>query len=64
MVRRSGANWGIKAAACAAIIAWQIYEMARSSVFSPDEGNALRYLVIGVALFGLIASLLKLNADY
>jgi hypothetical protein len=64
MVRRPGKHWGLKAAACAAIVVWQIYEMASASVLSPSEGNYLRYLAIGAALFGLVASLLKLSADY
>jgi hypothetical protein len=53
-----------KAAACAAIVVWQIYEMANASVFSPNNGGYVRYFVIGTALFGLVASLLKLSADY
>lgn len=64
MVERTGKHWGLKAAACAAIVVWQIYEMASASVFSPSEGDYLRYLVIGAALFGLVASLLKHSADY
>jgi hypothetical protein len=64
MVQRPEKNWGLKAAACAAIVIWQIYDMASASVFSPNEGNYLRYLVIGAALFGLVASLVKLTADY
>ena len=64
MVQRPGKNWGLRAAACAAIIVWQIYGVARASVFSANEGNDLRYLVIGVALIELVAALLKLSADY
>ncbi len=64
MVHRREKNWGLKAAACGAIVIWQIYDMASASVFSPNEGNYLRYLVIGAALFGLVASLVKLTADY
>lgn len=55
-------HWGLKAAACAAI--WQIYELASASVFEAGEGNLLRYAIIGAALCGLVASLLKLSADY
>ncbi len=64
MVQRPGKHWGLKAAACAAIVVWQIYEMASASVFSSSEGNYLRYIAIGAALFGLVTSLLKLSADY
>jgi hypothetical protein len=65
MASRQGTqHWGLKAAACAAIVVWQIYEVASASVFTPSEGNLLHYLLIGAALCGLIASLLKLNADY
>ena len=65
MAPRQGRNWGLKAAACAAIVAWQIYEMASASLFAPNEaGDLLRYLAIGAALFGLVASLVKLSADY
>lgn len=64
MVRERDKHWGLKAVACAAIIVWQIYDMATASVFSPNDGGYLRYFVIGAALFGLVASLLKLSADY
>ncbi len=64
MVRRPGKSWGLKAAACAAVVVWQIYDMAIASVLAPGEGNVLQYFVIGAALFGLVASLLKLSADY
>lgn len=64
MAPRQGRNWGLKAAACAAIVVWQIYEMANASLFAPSEGNLLRYLVIAAGLFGLVASLVKLSADY
>ena len=57
-------HWGLKATACAAIVVWQIYEMANASVFLSNDGGYLRYFVIGAALFGLVASLLKLTADY
>jgi hypothetical protein len=64
MVQRQGNHWGLKAAACAAIVAWQIYDLAKASAFLSNEGDYLRYLVIGAALFGLVASLVKLSADY
>jgi hypothetical protein len=57
-------HWGLKATACAAIVVWQIYEIANASAFMPNDAGYLRYLVIGAALFGLIASLMKLTADY
>jgi hypothetical protein len=61
--RQRTQHWGLKAAACAAIVAWQIYEVASQSVFSPNEGNFSHYLIIAAALCGLVVSLLKLNAD-
>ncbi len=64
MVERLQKHWGLKAAACAAIVVWQIYEMASASVLSAGEGNYLRYLAIAGALLGLVASLVKLSADY
>jgi len=64
MASRAAGNWGLKAAACAAVVVWQIYEMARESVFAPSEGNLLRYFAIAAALVGLIASLVKLSVDY
>ncbi|MGO4871463.1 MAG: hypothetical protein ACLPGW_12765 [Roseiarcus sp.] len=54
----------MRAAACAAVVVWQIYEMASASVSASNESDTLRYVVIGAALFGLVASLLKLSADY
>ncbi len=38
--------------------------MASARVVSSNESDALRYLVIGAALIGLVASLVKLIADY
>ena len=64
MVQKRGTNWGLRAIVCAAVVIWQIYDMASSSVFSSSEGGMLRYLVIAAALFGLVASLVKLTADY
>ena len=64
MVQRREKNWGLKAAACGAIVIWQIYDMASASVLTSNGSNVLRYVVIGAALLGLVASLLKLSADY
>ena len=54
----------LRALFCATVVAWQIYDMAHARVVSSSEGDALRYLVIGAALFGLVASLVKLSVDY
>ncbi|MGO9772485.1 MAG: hypothetical protein ACLPSW_23620 [Roseiarcus sp.] len=64
MVERKGKNWGLRAIVCAAVVVWQIYEMASASVLTSNGSNVLRYVVIGAALLGLVASLLKLSADY
>jgi hypothetical protein len=64
MAFRQGNNWGLKAAACAAIVVWQIYEIVNVSVFAPDDGKQLHYLIVAVGLVGLIASLVKLSVDY
>ena len=57
-------HWGLKATACAAIVVWQIYEIANASALTRDSSDYLRYFVFGAALFGLVASLLKLSTDY
>jgi hypothetical protein len=64
MVEGKGKNWGLRAIVCAAVVVWQIYDMASASVLASNGGNFLRYVVIGAALVGLVASLLKLSADY
>ena len=64
MIQGPGKNWGLRAAVCAAVVAWQLYDMASARVVASNEGDALRYIVIGVALIGLVASLVKLSADY
>jgi len=64
MAKRDSGHWGVKAALCAAIIAWQVYDMATASVFSPADIGYMRYLIVGVALIGLVASLLKFVVDY
>ncbi len=64
MVERKGKNWGLRAIVCAAVVVWQIYDMASASVLTSNGSNVLRCVVIGAALLGLVASLLKLSADY
>ncbi|MGD0188736.1 MAG: hypothetical protein ABSC25_26320 [Roseiarcus sp.] len=64
MLQRSGKNWGLRALGCAAIVVWQIYEMASARVSGSNDDDALRYVVIGAALIGLIASLVRLSVDY
>ena len=64
MASRQQSNWGLKAAVCAAVVIWQIYDMASASVFAPNDGNILRYFAIGAGLIGLVASLVKLSVDY
>ena len=64
MVGRPGKNWGLRALLCAAVVVWQIYDMASARVAASNEGDTWRYLVIGAALFGLVASLVKLSTDY
>jgi hypothetical protein len=64
MVKRESKNWGLRAAACAAVVIWQIYELAAASVFTPGDIGYMHYLIIGVALVGLVASLLKLVVEY
>lgn len=63
MVKSESKNWGVRAALCAAVIIWQVYEMATASVFSPADIGYTRYLIVGVALIGLVASLVKLVAE-
>ena len=63
MVKRESGRWGLKAAVCAAIVVWQIYEMAVASVHASFDVGYASYLIIGLALVGLIASLLKLVTE-
>jgi len=64
MASRQGTqHWGLKAAACAAVVTWQIYELAKDSVFAVRESNLPHYILIAAALGGLVVSLLKLGAD-
>jgi hypothetical protein len=63
MVKSQSKNWGLRAALCAAVVVWQIYQLATASVFAPGDSGYVNYLVVGVALIGLIASLLKLVVE-
>jgi hypothetical protein len=63
MVKNQSKNWGLRAALCAGVVIWQIYELATASVFAPGDTGYLNYLIAGVALFGLIASLLKMVVE-
>ena len=64
MVERQGKNWGLRAAICAAVVAWQIYDMVSARLTQSSEGDTLRLVVIGAALFGLVFSLVRLSVDY
>jgi hypothetical protein len=63
MVKSQSKNWGLRAAFCAAVVAWQVYELATASVFAPGDSGYVNYLIVGVALIGLVASLLKLVVE-
>lgn len=63
MVKSQSKNWGLRAALCAAVVVWQIYQLASASVFAPGDFGDVNYLIVGVALIGLVASLLKLVAE-
>jgi len=63
MSKGGSKNWGLRAAVCAAVVVWQIYEMARASVVASDDVGYSRYAIIGVALIGLVASLVNLVAE-
>jgi len=63
MVKNQSKNWGLRAALCAAVVVWQIYEMATASFIAPADFGDVNYLIVGVALIGLVASLLKLVVE-
>ncbi len=54
---------GLRATSFGAVIGWQIYEMATKNVFASGEGGYVNMLIVGGALTGLIASLLKLSTE-
>jgi hypothetical protein len=63
MVKNQSKNWGLRAALCAAVVVWQIYVLATASVSAPGDIGYGNYLIVGVALIGLVASLLKLVVE-
>jgi hypothetical protein len=62
MERRQSRHWGLRAVLFAAILLWQAYELV--SAFALGDVGYVHYLIFGVALVGLIASLMKLVVDY
>jgi hypothetical protein len=64
MVQRPGRSWGLRALVFAGVIVWEIYDLASARLFASNEGDTLRYIVIGAALCGLVVSLVKLSVDY
>jgi hypothetical protein len=52
----------LRAVLFAAILLWQAYELV--SALALGEAAYVHYLIFGVALVGLIASLMKLVVDY
>ena len=63
MVKSQGKNWGLRAALCAAVVVWQVYQLATAKMFALGESSYVNYLIVGVALIGLVASLVKLVAE-
>jgi hypothetical protein len=63
MARRQGSHWGLCAAACAAVAGWRIYDMVSASVVNSGDSDTLGLLIVGGALTGVIASLLKLTTE-
>jgi hypothetical protein len=63
MVSRQGKNWGLRAALCAGVVIWEIYQMATTSVTTPGQGGYVGALILGAALAGLVASLLKMSTE-
>ena len=62
MERGQNRHWGLWAVLFAAILSWQAYELV--SAFALGDAGYVDYLIFGVALVGLIASLMKLVVDY
>ena len=52
----------MRAVLFAAILTWQAYELV--SAFALGDAGYVHYLIFGVALVGLIASLMKVVVDY
>jgi len=63
MVKSQGKNWGLRAALCGAVVVWQVYQLATAKMFALGESSYVNYLIVGVALIGLVASLVKLVAE-
>ncbi|THD42870.1 MAG: hypothetical protein E7774_14550 [Bradyrhizobium sp.] len=63
IAKRQGSHWGLCAAACAAIAGWRIYEMVSATVVNSGDSDTVGLLIVGGALTGLIASLLKLSTE-
>ena len=63
MVKSQSKNWGLRAALCAAVVVWQVYQLATAKMFALGESSYVNYLIVGVALIGLVASLVKLVAE-
>jgi hypothetical protein len=63
MVRHQAKNWGLRATLCAGVVIWEIYQMATTSVMTPGQGGYTGALILGAALVGLVASLLKMSTE-
>jgi hypothetical protein len=63
MVKSQSKNWGLRAALCAAVVAWEIYQLATANMFALGDVSYVNYLVAGVALIGLVTSLVKLVVE-
>jgi hypothetical protein len=54
-------NWGLQGAFCAAVSAWQIYEMAAATEAPQQAVALLQYVALGCALLGLVGALVMLG---
>ena len=60
MDRPKTKNWGLQAALCGGVVAWQIYDMATATEAPRQALTLLHYFLIGCGLIGLVGALVMM----
>ena len=53
-------NWGLQAALCAGVVAWQFYEIATATEGPSQALALLQYFLIACGLVGLVGALIMM----
>jgi len=53
-------NWGLQAALCAGVVAWQVYELATATEAPSSAMLTLQYILIACGMVGGVGALIMM----